>query len=328
MSKKTRNFSLGFVIILFYFSVFAQQVTEEVTITAYYPSPYGSYNELTVSGRMAIGDTNGDGKVDSNDLPVYDNPVAPYIPSWFAGDPIPGSLAVANRLVVGRKIPYYNSTLHVHNSVTNPVDKAGLLTLSDVTQGWNSQIVWLDSSAKLIHHTLFQDTRYNNQLCLVLNYGGIGGNGTNSETFSVFANTQDPYSRGALAIATLNAAGYNLYVNGTAYSTGGWSSSDARLKKNIQNITGALEKIKNINAVTFDWRTDEFPNKGLRKGRQIGIIAQEVEKKFPELINTDNEGYETLAYERFTSVLLAAVKEQQKEIETLKRKIEALEAKK
>jgi len=134
-------------------------------------------------------------------------------------------------------------------------------------------------------------------------------------------------NNGNVGIGTTNPGSYKLYVNGSAYATGGWSSSDLRLKKNVEKLNGVIEKLKNINGVTFDWRTDEFPNKGLPEGRQIGLIAQEVEKEFPELVNTDNEGYKAVSYEHFTAVLLEALKEQQKQIDKQQEEINELQRK-
>ena len=87
-----------------------------------------------------------------------------------------------------------------------------------------------------------------------------------------------------------------------------------------------LERIKKIEGVTYEWKAEEFPEKNFEKGKQIGIIAQKVEKSFPELVRTDNEGYKSLVYDRFTAVLLEAIKEQQKEIEALKKEIAAVKA--
>ena len=52
--------------------------------------------------------------------------------------------------------------------------------------------------------------------------------------------------------------------------------------------------------------------------RQIGIIAQEVETVFPELVGTGADGYKTFAYDRLGPILIEAIKEQQKEIDSLK----------
>jgi hypothetical protein len=59
--------------------------------------------------------------------------------------------------------------------------------------------------------------------------------------------------------------------------------------------------------------------------RQIGFSAQEIEKLFPEIVQTDAEGYKSVDYSRMTPVLVEAIKEQQKEIVELKKKVEQLE---
>ena len=136
-----------------------------------------------------------------------------------------------------------------------------------------------------------------------------------------------------VAIGYTNPGTYKLYVAGTMYvsstvtSGGGFVTSDARLKKNTEELSGVLERLKSVNGITFDWRTDEFPERGLSTGRQIGLIAQEVEKGFPELVNTDAEGYKNLAYDRFSAVLLEAIKEQQKEIDVLRQEVNNLKTK-
>ena len=131
-------------------------------------------------------------------------------------------------------------------------------------------------------------------------------------------------STGQVAICATNPGDYNFWVGGKAGGSGDWvASSDLRLKKNIEELTGVLDKISAIRGVTFDWRFDEFPNKGLSTEKQVGLIAQEVEQSFPELVSNDPDGFKALAYDRFTAVLLEAIQEQQQEIETQQRAIEA-----
>lgn len=141
---------------------------------------------------------------------------------------------------------------------------------------------------------------------------------------------------GNIGIGTSSPGSYKLYVNGPIFATnlhspgtpGTNDNSDIRLKKNVEQLTAASEKLKNIKGVEFDWRVDEFPDKKLPDGKQIGMIAQEVEKEFPELVSTDSDGYKSIFYDKFTAVLLEAIKEQSSEIASLKKRIEALEAKK
>mgnify|MGYP001189935219 FL=1 len=109
--------------------------------------------------------------------------------------------------------------------------------------------------------------------------------------------------------------------------------SDARLKKNIEPIPSALTKVLQLNPVYYEWRKDILPSsfiKNHRSGRQIGLIAQEVEKVVPELVK-DEKIYERdwkgINYEKLTALLIGAVKEQQVQIEELQERISVLESK-
>lgn len=130
-----------------------------------------------------------------------------------------------------------------------------------------------------------------------------------------------------LKFTGLNGAAGTFSFIGDVTSTGTWGPSDIRLKKNIEVIPNPLNKLKILEGVTFNWRKDEFPQMGFTDGRQIGLIAQDVEKTFPELVNTDSAGYKSVAYDKFTAVLLEAIKQQQKEIESLQNQIKELQAK-
>jgi len=129
---------------------------------------------------------------------------------------------------------------------------------------------------------------------------------------------------GSLGINTANIGSYSLYVAGNAYATGIWESSDVRWKKNIMPIQNALQKISRLRGVSYEWKTYKYPDMGFTKGMQIGLIAQEVESVFPELVNTDDNGYKAVSYEKLTPVLAEAIKEQQSQIEELRAQIEEL----
>ena len=113
-------------------------------------------------------------------------------------------------------------------------------------------------------------------------------------------------------------------------------SSDERLKENIKPIENAVDKIKQLNGVTFDWneKSQELGFEPSTKTNDVGVIAQDVEAVFPQLVHlapfdigSDEEGkatsrtgedYKTVNYARLTAVLIEAVKEQQKQIDELK----------
>jgi hypothetical protein len=98
-------------------------------------------------------------------------------------------------------------------------------------------------------------------------------------------------------------------------------TSDLRFKKDITNMQGTLEKLSQLNGVEFNYRTDDFPEMHFPEQRQTGFIAQEVETVFPELVNTDENGYKSVSYSRLTPLLLEAIKELKAENEWIKEQL-------
>ncbi|UCC45437.1 MAG: tail fiber domain-containing protein [Candidatus Zixiibacteriota bacterium] len=118
-----------------------------------------------------------------------------------------------------------------------------------------------------------------------------------------------------------------LYVVGNIVATGTITElSDGRLKENVTPVTDALDKISKLRGVNFEWHSDESDEMRLPKGRQIGVIAQEVERVLPEVVNTPDDGYKSVDYGKLTAVLIEAVKEQQQTIDELKAQLEELSA--
>ena len=110
----------------------------------------------------------------------------------------------------------------------------------------------------------------------------------------------------------------DLYDNGDAYLSGSLTqASDARLKKNITTLSGSLDKINQLRGVTYNWIDQKKDST-----QQIGFIAQEVEKVFPQLVKTDEKGMKSVAYANMVPVLLEAIKDQQQQIDELKKAIE------
>jgi len=100
-------------------------------------------------------------------------------------------------------------------------------------------------------------------------------------------------------------------------------SSDKSLKENIKNIENPLEKVSQINGVTFDWTDDYIKEHGgeddyfVRKN-DVGVIAQEIEKVLPEVVATRKDGIKAVKYDRIVALLIESIKELKKEIEELK----------
>ncbi|MFA6315889.1 MAG: tail fiber domain-containing protein [Elusimicrobiota bacterium] len=105
------------------------------------------------------------------------------------------------------------------------------------------------------------------------------------------------------------------------------NESDERLKREIEPITGAVEKLKRLRGVTFDWRWDEFEQVRRFKAlpHSMGLIAQDVEKVFPAAMNEEIGVYKSVNYNALVGALVEAVKEQQAEIDSLQEKVRLLE---
>jgi hypothetical protein len=123
---------------------------------------------------------------------------------------------------------------------------------------------------------------------------------------------------GYIGTFTYNAG---VFAQGPYLNTGGtnWTAaSDQRLKNVTGEITDALSKILQIRAVEFTWKADEF------KKQHVGFIAQEVQSVLPEVIDTDTNGHLGVRYAEVTSLLLAAIKEQQAMIAQLQADVAVL----
>jgi len=221
-----------------------------------------------------------------------------------------GNAYIERNLGIGISTP--SQKLHVNGDIR--LEGGGIQNLSGgvgvgfTSTGWYSDVGNLATRIPSATGDLYVQTP--GGASTILRVGpGIGG----MELFvgkAVFDN--------AVGIATSSVGTYKLYVNGTAYSTGGWSGSDFRWKKNILPLNNLLSGIQQLIPVSYEWRRDEYPEINFDEGRQFGLIAQEVEKVFPELVRTDDNDYKAVSYEKLTVVLLEAIKEQQTQINELK----------
>ena len=106
-----------------------------------------------------------------------------------------------------------------------------------------------------------------------------------------------------------------LHVVGNICYTGSIAAcSDMRYKKDIRPIRDPLQKLMQLQGVTYDWKIKEYPDMNFSERLQIGFIAQDLEKIFPEMVFTDHAGYKSIDYSRLTPVLVETIKEQQKQI--------------
>jgi Chaperone of endosialidase len=145
---------------------------------------------------------------------------------------------------------------------------------------------------------------------------GLGGSGTPA---GLPGNVLLAPSAGNVGIGeTSPAHTLEVKVGGTTLADSWSTRSSFRFKTNIQPLQGALEKVEQLQGVSYDRRDD---------GRhEIGVIAEEIDKIVPEVVSHDSETNEVqgVDYSRLAALLIEAVKAQQGEIQELKAQIEQL----
>ncbi len=119
---------------------------------------------------------------------------------------------------------------------------------------------------------------------------------------------------------------FKLYVYGDIKANSVNTSSDRRFKLNISPLQNSLQKVLQLQGVTYNWNTTKFPERNFSNRTQIGMIAQDVETVVPELVTTENDGYKSISYSNTVALLVEAIKEQQKLIDKQSKEIESLKA--
>jgi hypothetical protein len=124
------------------------------------------------------------------------------------------------------------------------------------------------------------------------------------------------------AEANMTFDGSTLAVTGAITATGditAFFTSDETLKTNIENIKNPMDKVMELNGVYYDW-TQEAKDKHshLGDGREVGVIAQQVEKVLPEMVGTRDDGTKAVRYERMCALLIECVKDLQNQVNELK----------
>lgn len=115
---------------------------------------------------------------------------------------------------------------------------------------------------------------------------------------------------------------FKISGNGSVTVNGQFTlTSDARLKKNIKNLDNPMQKLLALSGRTYNWIDVTKPTK-----TQIGLIAQEVEQIFPELVETNESGYKSVNYIALVPVLLEGIRDLQKQLDSKTRDINNLKS--
>ncbi|WP_378105674.1 tail fiber domain-containing protein [Chryseobacterium sp. sg2396] len=169
----------------------------------------------------------------------------------------------------------------VKNTNTSATSYAGLTLSNGSTAAFN---MFLNSAARTADGGSNAVTLRNDLGSI--NMQSVGGNG-----LSIAANT---------GITTFSNTVITPRVQGP---------SDRRFKKDITPIYNATEKLNQLNGYTYTWRDrKEFAGQALGEGKDMGVIAQEVEKVFPDAVMTNKDGYKSVNYNALIPVLIEALR--------------------
>lgn len=100
-----------------------------------------------------------------------------------------------------------------------------------------------------------------------------------------------------------------LDVNGSIRATSFVTTSDQRFKHNVKHISNALNKLSNIDGVTYEFRVSSFPNRQFSNGEKMGLIAQQVKEIFPNSVMEDSDGYLAVDYLSLIPIMIESIKE-------------------
>ena len=154
------------------------------------------------------------------------------------------------------------------------------------------------------------------------NLTGVGVFGANNDTLYSISGRYAGYFRG------------NTYVNGDFNTPNMFNSSDARLKTNVVDIrTDAISKLNELRPVQFQWqqvedimtvdsvtiKTPHFSSDMDLDKKHYGLLAQEVQKIFPDLVKEDGTGYLSVNYVELIPLLIQAVQELSAKVEEIEK---------
>ena len=212
----------------------------------------------------------------------------------------------------------FNGAINATNGVISGSSQITTLLPSGVVSG-SSQV---DATAT---------TNFNSGIKTKLDAEGvISGSSQVTRTLQQITDTGASTSN---AITISNATASTTKTTGALVVTGGigtsgdifaggdivaYASSDIRLKDNVELISNPLQKINQIGGYSFVWNEEK---QDTYKGTDYGVIAQEIEQILPELVDTRENGYKAVKYDKLVSLLIEGIKDLSKQVEELKEKI-------
>jgi|GEM_PF-1683968 len=168
--------------------------------------------------------------------------------------------------------------------------------------------------------------------------GNVIGQSVTGMGVGAFVNSDNITNAYALFSRVVNSdpGDYAGYFSGNVYSTGSYLPSFQGLKKNIQSTTqSAVANLMELDIKQYDFKTDEFPSMNLPRGRQTGIMSDNIGAVFPELVqkvvqpgldeDDENVEFEAVNYTGLIPHMIKGTQEQEEKIKSLNAKVIQLE---
>jgi Chaperone of endosialidase len=209
-------------------------------------------------------------------------------------------------------------TLTANGTITIPATYGGFWIVANNTTGAYTLNMKTLTGSNLVqiqqgYYTLVYSDGVNCYDAISQKFNVTGGNVAGNLSVSGTLNILNSSAVSKLSFDP-NASTPNLSVTGTITASGNITAfSDERLKKNISNIDNALELVKQLRGVRFEDKDGE---------KYVGVIAQEVKPVVPEVvIEHDDSGYYSVAYQNLVGVLINAIKELSDKVEELEKRV-------
>ena len=309
--------------------VTASSATTAATVTtAAQPNitSVGTLTSLTVSGTSNVSTLNSNGVVTLSSATASTSSGTGALVISTGGAGIGGNLYVGESVVVTGNLTVNGTTTTINSTtitvddknvvlgdITSPTDAGadgGGITLKGTT---DKTIIWNNSTGRWafntgIDATSIQNTPIGNATASSGAFTTLTASG--AVTFTV--NTASTSTTtGSLVVTGGVGVSDNVYVGGDVVAQNVNSLSDERVKDNIETIESALDKTLALRGVSYTMRASG--------NRSVGVIAQEIEQVLPEVVTTSPDGIKSVSYGNIVGLLIEAIKEQQQQIEELKR---------
>lgn len=302
---------------------------------------------ITNAYGLYVGDVQG-----TNKWSVYASDTSAL--NYFGGFVGIGNTTPTVALTVGSTVNG-NGTILINRQNTGG-NEGGEIQFAPGTNGEDNFVI--DSYLAGANQLLRLRSTTNNSILNLSKTGNVGFGTAAPKTRMHLKQVADNYTGGFILEAGGSSSGWNMFSNGAGTSlifsyagdvsnidnfagqhkmyvtTGGnmWiagtlsQASDIRLKKDITPISDALNKITQLNGVTYNWK-----NPAADQDLQMGLIAQEVQKVFPEAVKENSDGFLSVSYSNLVAPIIQSIKElfsrsqdQEREIASLKEDNEAM----